>query len=396
MKTKLAFCLFLILVLAGFVSAQGRPGGGGGGGGRSGGGTRPPSTNVPTNRPAPTLSQPMGLVFLSGKVTLDDGTQLTEAAAIQTICKGRRRTEAYTDSHGNFSFQLGGRAPANGAGVEDASTSPFDAMPTQNTQQTWQDCELQAVLPGFSSELVELSARMSGLETNDVGKIVLHRLEHVEGFTISATSAQAPKDARKAFEKGREHSKKGKWDEARQMFEKAVQIYPKYAVAWFELGRVQAQKQDRVGARQSFTHALEADEKYASPYNGLAQLAVLEKKWQELTELTSKLLALNPVSFPEAWLYNSVGNYYLHNFEAAEKSARQVLKLDDEHRLPKAEYLLGLILMQKHDYPGANEHIQQYLHVVTSATEIEECKKQLAEIARLSATAEIPAVIEKK
>jgi len=83
---------------------------------------------------------------------------------------------------------------------------------------------------------------MSTFESTDVGRLVLHRLGQVEGLTISATSAMAPKDAQKAFEKGRDKAAKQKWDEARPFFEKAVQIYPKYAVAWFELGSIQMRK----------------------------------------------------------------------------------------------------------------------------------------------------------
>ena len=72
----------------------------------------------------------------------------------------------------------------------------------------------------------------------------MHRLGQVEGLTISATSAMAPKDAQKAYEKGREKASKEKWDEAQQLFNKAVEIYPSYAVAWFDLGRVQIHNKD--------------------------------------------------------------------------------------------------------------------------------------------------------
>ena len=43
----------------------------------------------------------------------------------------------------------------------------------------------------------------------------------------------------------------------------------------------------------------------------------------------------------------------LQNFDAAEKSARQGMKNDDSHQLPKMEYLLGVILMLKHEYQEA-------------------------------------------
>ena len=39
-----------------------------------------------------------------------------------------------------------------------------------------------------------------------------------------------------------------------------------------------------------------------------------QKQWQALVTVTGQLLALNPVSFPDAWLRNALGNYYLYNF----------------------------------------------------------------------------------
>jgi len=170
------------------------------------------------------------------------------------------------------------------------------------------------------------------------------------------------------------------------LFEKAVQMYPRYAVAWFELGRVQLRKSQFEPARRSFEQSIAADSKYANPYRGLAELDTQQKQWESLVKVTDQLLALNPVSFPDAWFRNALGNYYMRNFAAAEKSARQGVKIDENHQFPKLEYLLGVILMQKHDYQEATVHIQNYLHVATQPSDIEDAQKQLAEITRLSAS----------
>jgi tetratricopeptide (TPR) repeat protein len=332
-----------------------------------------------------------GNTFLSGNVVVEDGTPLTEAAAIQTICKGQKRTETYTDSHGSFTFEFASRASAANSALGDASTTV-----ARGSRRDTRDCELQAVLPGFSSDVIQLGDRVAGLDGSDIGRVVLHRLNHVEGFTISVTSALAPAKAQKALEKGRELGKKGKWDEAQKWLQKAVEIYPKYAVAWFELGRVLGQKNDLEGSRHSFGQALEADPKYVSPYQGLAQLAARANHWQELVDVTSKLLGLNPVDFPDAWLLNGVGNYYLKDFQAAERSARKGLELDEAHHVPKIEYLMAMILVRQHDYQQAAMHMQQYLHLATKPADVDDAKKQLAEIARLSETASLPAESEKK
>ena len=384
---KILPALFVLLVFTLFISAsaQTRPGTGP---------SKPPTPSTPPQPPS--LGAPVrGSIFLSGRVVLDDGSELTEPVAIQTICKGQKRTVAHSDFHGGFSFELGSQSPvADIAGMTDAETdtSWSDTMSSQrrSSQRDYRECELQAVLPGFSSELIQLSSKISDFGSSDIGRVSLHRLAHVDGLTISVTSALAPGAARKAFEKGREQERKSQWDKARESFEKAVQLYPQYAVAWYELGRVQLQDKNMTGARQAFDQARAADPKYVSPYNALAQVAASEKRWPDVVEITDQLLKLNPVDFPEAWLWNSVGNYVGQNFEAAENSARQGIKLDETHRIPKLEYLLGMLLMRKQDYAGASQHMRQYLSLVTQPAELDEARKQLAEIERHSSSAGLP------
>jgi tetratricopeptide (TPR) repeat protein len=344
------------------------------------------TTTVPSRTPmeSPTTSSSRGTIFLSGKVVLQDGTSLTEPAAIQTVCKGRKRTETYTDSHGFFSFQFGTQNPsATAAGVDDVDSSWGDNM-SRGNQRDWRDCELQASLAGYSSDTIPLSTKISTLENSDVGRITLRRMTQVEGLAISATSAMAPGGAKKAFQKGREQEQKEKLDEAEKSFTKAVQIYPNYAAAWYELGQVQFRKKDVAAARHSWEQSLAADAKYVHPYVGLCQLEMQDKRWQELGDTSDKLLALDPVSFPEGWFWNGAANYMLHKFSTAEKSARQGLKLDEHHQLPKLEYLLGMALIQERAYPEASEHMQQFLQLTKEPAEVQEAQKQLTEIARLS------------
>ena len=192
--------------------------------------------------------------------------------------------------------------------IDSAPAGPGFGGSRGNSVREWRECELQAVLPGFTSQVIELASRITDFANADVGTIVLHRLNQVEGFTISATSASAPAKAKKEYEKGRGYAKKEKWDAAQERFQKAVEAYPKYAVAWFELGRVQVQKSDLSAARQSFHQALTADSKFISPYQELANLAAREKQWQELLETTDQLLRLNPVNFPQYWMLNAAAN----------------------------------------------------------------------------------------
>ncbi len=347
-------------------------------GGRSGG----------MRRRVLTPDQGNATTVLSGKVVLSDGGVLTEPATIQSICRGQKRAEAHTDSRGNFSFEFGSRSSAASDSSFDADTPSTD-LGARRDSRTIQDCELQASLAGFSSDVVPLGGKGSSTENVDVGRIVLHRLSNVEGFTMSATTAMAPEAARRALQKGQDAAKKGKWDEAQTLFEQAVRMYPKFAVAWFELGSVHLRQQNAAGARQAFEKSIAADSKYVNPYQGLTQLALKEQNWKEVTEISEKLLALNPVSFPEAWFANGAGHYYLKNLVEAEKSARRGLDVDGDHRVPRLEYLLGMVFVGKLDYPEATRHLQAFLRMSTKPADVAEAKKQLDEVARLSAAASL-------
>jgi tetratricopeptide (TPR) repeat protein len=282
------------------------------------------------------------VIFISGKVVLEDGGELTDPVAIQTICKGQRRIETYTDRRGNFYFQLGDPNAAGQAGFNDASNSAMSGRMSIAARRDSRDCQLEAVLAGFSCKSVQLSARSSQLENIDVGRVPMHRLEHVDGTSISVTSAQAPSAARKDLEKARQKLSKGKWSDAEKLLQSAVRIYPRYAVAWCELGRVQLHNQQLPAAEQSFNHAVASDAKYVDSYDGLTQVAVQARDWPSVIEITDKLLILNPVDFPDAYYFNAAANYYLKKFDAAQKSALQGIRVDEAHRIPKLQYVLAV------------------------------------------------------
>jgi tetratricopeptide (TPR) repeat protein len=330
-------------------------------------------------------------IYVSGKVVLDDGTELTEPAMIQTICRGHRHSETYSDVNGSFSFRFGDPTQGSAAAISDASSSNVNSPMHAQSAPDLQDCELQAELAGFSSKAVELNTSMGLMNNIDVGRVPLHRLAHVEGTSISVTSALAPPAAKKAFAKGLEQQKKSKWDDAEKSFEKAVQIYPRYATAWYQLGRLQLRKNDAVSAKHSFEQSVAADPKYVNPYDGLAQLAMQASDWKNVIDITGKLVSLNPVNFPDAYYDAALANCNLKNFDDAEKSALQGIRVDDAHQIPRLQYLLAMILAQKQNYQAAAEHMQLFLNLAKQPEDIDLGKKGLAEIQKSSASARPPA-----
>ncbi len=380
------------------------PGGtpGGSPGGLPGSTTRPPSFPSPTDqRQTPFPADMQRPIFFQGKVMMEDGTPPPEPVVIERVCNGNPRPEAYTDSKGRFSFQLG----QNSQVMADASVSNTSDVFGPNSpgmggmggmrgmggsmrggisERDLMGCELRASLAGYRSESVNLGGRRS-MDNPDVGVIILRRLANVEGLTFSATSAMAPKDAKKAFQKGRDQARKKKYPEARKELEKAVTIYPKFANAWQDLGRVLESMNEPAEARKAYEQALAADGKLVEPYVQLAYLSARENDWKNCAESSQKALKLNPFDFPQAYLFNAVANLNLHNLDAAEKSAREGVKADPQKRIPKMRQILGIVLAQKNDVNGAMEQMKGYLSLLPeNAPDVAVVKSQISQLEKFA------------
>jgi tetratricopeptide (TPR) repeat protein len=360
--------------------------------------TTPNNTNNPTNQPT-SLPQP---IFVTGRVTIDDGTPLSEAVVIQRVCGGSPHAEGYTDSKGYFGLELGGNNGVmqdasefgSGSGTGFGSTSMGSSGQSQSgmnsgspngfSDRKYLNCELQAKLAGYRSQVINLANRRP-MDDPNVGTILLHRVGSAEGSTVSAVSLAAPRDARKGYERGMDALKKKKTDDAVKNFEKAVELYPAYAAAWHELGKLQEEANHPDAARKSFSAAIQADPKFTNPYLELAVMALHEKQWQEVSEITERIVKLNPFDYPQAFFFNGVANYNLKNLDAAEKSAAQAEKLDTRHLLPQVNQLLGVLMVQRKDYTGAAAQFRNYLKVAPDGPQAATVRTQLVEVEKIVA-----------
>jgi len=395
----LAFCGFTALAFGqggGATSPAPAPGGNTGsapGGGASipGRGNNPGNTQprMPDTPPPMEMPQP---VFLSGKVQMDDGTPPPSSVIIERVCNGSVRPEGYTNAKGHFSFSLG----QNNAVLADASNSGMSDMggrmggvPSnfgglagsrgQSTAINLMGCEIRANLPGFRSDVISLAGRRP-MDNSEVGTIILHRMGKVEGYTFSGTSSYAPRDAKKAYEKGLDAVKKNKLEDAEVSLQKAVDIYPKYAVAWYELGTIYQKQKKLEDAARCYQEALKADGKYVSPYVQLTRLAASTQNWEMTADYSGKLLKLNPYVSPEMFFYSAVANLNIHKLDIAEEHAREGLKMDSQNRNPRMNQVLGVVLAQKSDFLGAAASMKTYLKLAPNAPDLEQVKKQLEEI----------------
>jgi tetratricopeptide (TPR) repeat protein len=370
-----------------------------GGGATTGRTTTPstiPTTTSPTNTPAAvSIPQP---IFVSGRVMMEDGIAPPDPVVIETVCNGSTHGEGYTDVKGYFAIELGARnaviqdasefssfSRMNATGMGGSGTTSGPLGSSQSAERKYMGCDLQARLAGYRSQTVQLAGRRP-MDDPNVGTILLHRNGPAEeGKTVSTVSLAAPKDAKKAYEKGLDAIKKKKFDDAQKSFEKAVEAYPKYATAWYKLGMLQAGQGKMDMARSYFDKALECDPKFVKPYLQISILELQASRWRSLADVTDKLVKLDPFDYPQAFFFNSVANFNLQNFAAAEKSALAAERLDTRHALPKVSHILGLILALRKDYVGAAERFKAYLKFAPAAEDAAKVRSQLAEMEKITA-----------
>ncbi len=344
---------------------------------------RTPPPTLPTQPTAPPeMERP---IFLSGRVLTDAGTAPSGSAAILSVCSGQVRTEAYTDTKGRFNLEFGKTAGVFQDASMDSQDDPTSGRPAQASGNSYsfrndafrlQNCELQASLPGFRSESIMLATHQP-MDDPNVGTILIHQMGTVEGRTVSANNLQAPKDARKALEKGQESWRKNKPDEALRHFQKATEIYPEYASAWAELGKAQLAAGNKPDALDSLQKAIHADSKFIPPYLTLAALQTQSGEWPELAETTSKIISLDAYDYPQAHFLHAVAEFNLGHVDTAEQSALKAQELDTRKTFTQTWHLLGAIAASRGDYAGAADRMRAYMQLVPNASAKD--RAQLAE-----------------
>jgi tetratricopeptide (TPR) repeat protein len=340
--------------------------------------TNPSPAQVESETPPTGSGSPPGAltVALVGNVRVEGGADIAKDTLVLLECGSKIRASANVDDQGQFSLVLYGVPTAESHGWNTSEITTLSLA----------DCSVSARAAGYRSTVFSLAGEHQR-GVIQVGTVVLQRLSGApstdEAFTVSAASLAAPDKAKKQFEKGKEQEKKGKWAAASDYFRKAIQVYPRFALAWLELGRTQVQQNDFTQARDSFQQATTHDSKLLPAYFELARVQAGQKEWKALAETTGKMVQLAPNSSPMFWFLDAAANYNLQDFQRAESSATRGLRLDTKHTVPQLEHLYGLILGKHGYYSGAIDHIQAYLKLVPNAADGKNAQAALSEFERL-------------
>jgi Flp pilus assembly protein TadD len=327
-------------------------------------------------------------ISLSGRVVLADGTVPADPAEIETICGGQRHMQGRTKSDGGFQIQLGNDPTESMSNARDPGPVGVDSDSFGRAAPGTMDslghvdltaCEVRAVLPGFTSTVIQLGRR-SAFESPDLGNIILTPYGKDGDPTVSPTTQQAPKEAQKAYEKGLKETQddKPKWDKAAKDLSKAVELFPKFAEAWYELGEARLHQNEVDKAKEAFQHAIEADANFQKPYAPLSLIELKQGNKEEAARLADKAVSLNP-ALTEAHFYAAMAHFMLGNLDRAGEAALMVKKQGGERAYPRVLVILGDYFAQKQDFDSSVANYQQYVEIEPDSPMAEQVRSRLAE-----------------
>jgi len=194
----------------------------------------------------------------------------------------------------------------------------------------------------------------------------------------SLTDAQAPKEARREYEKGEKALAANKLGEAHAHLAKAVGLYPCYARAQTDLGAVLSLQQDYTKSEAALKKSLACDPGFVDTYVELGQLLNAEKRFDEALPLLEQGVRLAPGSW-QFYYESGVAQYGLKHYSAAESQYLKVRSLNSNPP-PELDVKLADVYLKENALDKAYAKMQEYLKAEPQgrfAPRIREIMKQM-------------------
>ena len=329
-----------------------------------------------------------GLV-LHGKVVMEDGSVPSRPVAIERFCGDTTQHIAATNTRGEYVWHA--VADSNSSGLVVTSTfstniiTPSGGMMTNLAPNA--SCILRAALPGFESNFIVVD-ELNSFSNPVLPVLVLARLGSQPNFDmLSGTSV--PRGVSNSWSRAAKAVHASNWPEAERHLRSALQAAPRFAQGWNALGSVLLYERKESEARQAYQRAIDSNARLLPPYLLLARLCIVAQDWDAAAKTSDAFIKVDTRrQFPEGYLYQAIARYHLKDLEGAEISAREAIRLDGKHDVPRSEYVYGLILAAKHDYGPAGEHMSRYLQLDPRATDAEAVRSRLLSLGKTAPNAE--------
>ena len=198
-----------------------------------------------------------------------------------------------------------------------------------------------------------------GVAYSDLGNVLFKEGKWDEARTLFQKAVEIDPtyvDAR--YNLGNAFFQRGQWNEAVEQFQKVVEMDPHYARAHNNLGIIFVQKGQMEEAVAQYQQASEMDPNYAEPHNNLGTVLLQRGQIDEAVAQFQKALKINP---RDVVAYNDLGEAFLKKGELDSAIICFQKAFEIDPGCAAAHYNLGNIFAQKGQWDEAVTQYQQAL-----------------------------------
>ena len=335
---RLGVCCLMLSSFASLASAQAPSG---------------TTTPVPSELQLATLQLATQTGNIKGRITLEDGSFVSEAVRVGLSNFRGTQGTIYTDNQGLFEFLSlpPGQYTLEAEGdrlLFEAGKDDVDVRRGATTAVT-----------------IVLRRKATGTNTKPRNAVA----------SVTELANNVPARARKEFDRASALAREGKRLDAINHFRKAIEIYPNFMMAHSDLGGLLMEEGELAEALTEIQRAIQIDGKAFNPQLNLGIAYVRQQRFAEAAETLRKALALDSTS-ASARLYLGIALKELNEPDASERELRRAYELGGAG-YSEALYHLGHLFMSKGERALARQALESYLQAVPKAANAAQARQLL-------------------
>jgi tetratricopeptide (TPR) repeat protein len=198
---------------------------------------------------------------------------------------------------------------------------------------------------------------------------------------VAASDLAAPARARKEFDKANELLAKQDLAQAIQKFNKAIALYPSYAVAYNNLGVIYARLGESQREREALEKAIGIDNHFALAYTNLGRMSIAASDFANAAAALQKASALDPTEAVTLLLL-AYAEFMEQRFNDAVATSRRAHELQDHPAF--VHRVAARALEQRREITGAIAELEQFLEEEPSGPRADTARKELDIVRSLS------------
>ena len=245
-------------------------------------------------------------LLMRGKVVMEDGSIPNRSIGIERFChdNGAQR-ETQTDKKGNYLWVM-----------------EIDPL-------SYRTCVLRGALAGYDSTVIDISAFNWSTDPNLPPMVLRPRAIGSSNEDVNIFYQDGiPLAARNAWNNAEKLTQKKNWPAAERELRTAVRLAPKFTRGWFALGIACSNQNKPAEARDAFQRVVELDPKALDALLAVARESISAKDWGTAEKTATDLIKLDTKQrYPEIYLHQATARYYLKDLDGAESSARTGIHL---------------------------------------------------------------------